>query len=115
MTNRKTISTQVVDFAKRLIDDSTDVAAHAEAEVKSFVNYLVEKGRVSTREAQRLYDEIVATVHKGRTDFDKKFDEGTRKALWVLNVPTRDEVTRLDARVKTLSRKVAALKKELQA
>ena len=110
MADLKNVQETVSDFVKKLREESSESLGKAEAELKKFVGYLVEKKKVTKADGQKIYKELQGKIKKGRKDFDKKLEESTRKVFSYLNLPRKSEVDLLSSRVDDLSRKVKTLK-----
>lgn len=109
----KEIQTATDEFIGKLRTETTNTYVKAEKEVQSLVGFLVERGKVTQVEGQRLFNDLNTRVRARRSEIEKRVETGSRWALDRLNIPTKSEVEQLSSRVNNLSRKVANLRKQL--
>ncbi|MCZ7585540.1 MAG: phasin family protein [Deltaproteobacteria bacterium] len=115
MLQPKAIQESIGDVLHRLRDESQSALRRADEEWKSVTGYLVECGKLTQSEAQKIYDEWVRKLDRNRADLERRFQTGAKKTLTRLNIPTKNEVDDLSRRVESLSQRVKTLKKQLQA
>jgi len=77
--------------------------------MKEIVDDLVEKGELSKSQGARLVKECSAKVTKSGEEINKGLSELLDKALEKMNIPTRDEVEKLNRKLTALSARVKKL------
>ncbi len=101
------------ELVTKLRTESIGAINKAEKEVNVIVGRLVERGKLTQAEGQRIYTDLSNRFRTGRDELEKRLETGSRKALDRLNIPSKTEVDQLSSRINNLSRKVATLKKQL--
>ena len=77
--------------------------------VKEFIDELVKKGELSESQGARLVREWSEKADKGSADLNKNFSEIMSKTLEKMNIPTKEEVDRLNKQIQNLSARVRKL------
>jgi len=111
----KNVQNAVRDVLNKIWDDSVVAVQRAEGEFRNVTGRLVEKGKITQGDAQKIFENLRKKMDKRRSYFEERLDEGTRWALVQLNIPTKSEVVRLSGRVDNLSRKIRTLKRQMTA
>ncbi|MCB1152686.1 MAG: phasin family protein [Deltaproteobacteria bacterium] len=111
----KHLGEKLPESVKKFIDDTTNTLQHSEAEVRTFVTRWVEKGKLTPAEGQKILADFRERVNKGRVELDRRFEESTARLMARVNLPTKNEVEKLNTRVNSLSKRVSTLKKQLAA
>lgn len=107
--------------AHRVLLAGVGAVALAQDEIEDFVNRLVERGEVAEADGKKLLKdvlekrksvlektaEIAESPKKAADDLEKRIQE----ALARMNIPTKDEIEALGAKITALTRKVDELKK----
>jgi len=92
----------VFDIARRALLASLGV----QDSVKSFVDDLVKKGELNDAEGAKLLKEWMARAEQSAKDIEHKVNDSVGKTLAVMNLPSRDDVTRLEKQIENLSKLV---------
>jgi len=97
-------------FLRSLIRIGGDTWEH----LRAFLNEaglepLVSRGETALEEAQRLSEELAAHALRRRQDLEAATMIKVEEALERWQIPTRDDLQRLEARLKELSRKLDSL------
>ena len=71
--------------------------------VEELVSELVKKGEMTKGEGRRFAEEVTKSVDKARKEIDNQIQKGTKKATEALNLATRDELKRLERKIKKIS------------
>jgi|SRR5882724_5258354 len=106
MAMKKTVRRKVVDRKaaeqriKKTWNDTVEALTTAEARVEKEIRGLLERNRISTRDA--------ATAIKSAS---KRIDDAVLAALATFNIPSRHEVQELTRKVNELSRKIDSSKR----
>lgn len=77
--------------------------------VREFVDELVKKGELSESQGAKLVKEWSEKADKGSTDLGKSLSEIVTKTLEKMNLPTRDDIDKLNNSVQNLSDRVKKL------
>ena len=77
--------------------------------VKEFIDELVRKGELSESQGAKLVKEWSEKADKGSYDLNKNFSELMSKTLEKMNIPTKEEVDRLNKQIQNLSARVRKL------
>jgi len=86
------------------------LASMTSEKVKSSVNELVEKGKISDTEAKKIVDDVFENLNGKAEDFEDKLGEVIKKVADKLNYVKRDNYENLLKRVKDLEAEVAKSK-----
>jgi len=71
---------------------------------------LVEQGKLSAGEAEKMADELVEQSRQQARNLGEMLDQGLKKAVEALNLAGRPELKELEERVAALEREVALLR-----
>ncbi len=77
--------------------------------VKELVDDLVKKGELSKSQGARLIKEWTDKMSKSGDEISKNISEVIHKTLEKMNIPTRDEVEKLNRKVLSLSARLKKL------
>ncbi|MEE9523643.1 MAG: phasin family protein [Thermodesulfovibrionales bacterium] len=74
--------------------------------IKEFVDELVKKGELSDSQGAKLIKEMAEKADKGTEDLSKTFSELITKILDKMNLPTRDDLEKINKKLNSLSAKL---------
>jgi polyhydroxyalkanoate synthesis regulator phasin len=74
--------------------------------IKEFVDELVKKGELSDSQGAKLIKEMSEKADKGTEDLSKTFSELITKILDKMNLPTRDDLEKINKKLNSLSTKI---------
>ena len=77
--------------------------------VKEFIDELVKKGELSESQGAKLVKEWTDKADKSSTDINKNLSDLMTKTLEKMNIPTKDELERLNKKVQHLSTRIRKL------
>ena len=77
--------------------------------VKEFIDELVKKGELSESQGAKRVKEWSEKAEKGTGDITKNFSEILTKTLNKMNLPTKDDIEKLNKKVQNLSNRVKKL------
>lgn len=80
--------------------------------VKEFIDELVEKGELSKSEGARLVREWSQKAEQSTSEFNKTVSDVITKTMEKMNLPTKDDINRLDKKVQTLSTRLKKLEEK---
>lgn len=90
----------VFDIAKKALLAGLGV----QESVRNFVDDLVKKGELNDAEAAKLLKEWMNKVEESARDLEQKVNERVNKTLGLMNLPSRDDITRLEKQIEGLSK-----------
>lgn len=77
--------------------------------LKELVDDLIEKGELSESQGARLVKECSEKVGKSGEDLNRSISELINKTLEKMNIPTKEEVAKIEKKLAALSAKVKKL------
>lgn len=77
--------------------------------VKEFVDELVKKGELSESQGAKLVKEWTEKADKSTAELSKTISDLVAKTLEKMNIPTRDEIERLNKKIQNLSARLKKL------
>ncbi len=77
--------------------------------VKEFIDELVKKGELSESQGAKLVKEWTEKADKSTTDLGKSISELVTKTLEKMNIPTKDDMEKLNKKIQSLSARVKKL------
>lgn len=115
MTANINFQDKLPDFVKDVWANTLEIFHKTEDDVKTFVEKMVERGKMTEEEGKKLLGELKDRFEESREKVETRANESFEKALHMINLPTKNEVASLNKRVSTLTKKVNKLKKEIAA
>lgn len=82
--------------------------------VKELVDELVEKGELSKSQGAKLVREWSQKAEKSTVDVSQTLSDILSKTLRKMNIPTRDELAKLDRKLQNISTRIKRLEETLQ-
>lgn len=108
----------LLEGARRVLMAGIGAVALAQEEAEDFVNRLIERGEIAEKDGRKLINDIVEKRReqaKERTQkAEEELDKRVEKMLHRMNVPTKEDIDTLSAKITTLTKKVDELKKQQQ-
>ncbi len=101
----------LTDYAKKYVSLWQGAFNMAEDELTPLVNRLVKNKELSISEAVRLKKEIMGYTSSLKSWISDSIDKRVGEVLQSMNLPTKDQLKTLTAKVETLSKKVRQLEK----
>ncbi len=80
--------------------------------VREFVDELVKKGELSESQGAKLVKEWSDKFEKNTTDISKSLNEVVTKALEKMNLPTKDDLQKLNEKIDSLAARVAKVEEK---
>lgn len=77
--------------------------------VKEFIDELVKKGELSESQGAKLVKEWTEKADKSTAELSKTISDLVSKTLEKMNIPTRDEIEKLNKKIQSLSARVKKL------
>ena len=99
----------MLDLIKKTVLASIGTAAVTRSKVQETMDYLVEQGKLTTEEAERLTKEMAETGESELGEVRDQFRETIKKIMQEMNVANNQDVQELRERVDNLEKKVDML------
>lgn len=103
------------DMMRKVVLAGIGAAALAQDELEEFVEKLIERGELAEADGRKLMKDARERQRKLFQEQTRKveeaFDRRIEAVLERMNLPTRDEIAALNARIADLAQKVEELKK----
>ncbi len=80
--------------------------------VREFVDELVKKGELSESQGAKLVKEWSDKFEKNTTDISKSLNEVVTKALEKMNLPTKDDLQKINEKIDSLAARVAKVEEK---
>ncbi|HUJ18524.1 MAG TPA: phasin family protein [Nitrospirota bacterium] len=81
----------------------------AQEKAKEFVDELVKAGELSKSDASSLVKEWVSKAEDGRKEFDHKIKDAVSATFEKLNIPSRDDIEKMEKKLQNISARLAKL------
>jgi len=81
----------------------------AQEKFSELVDDLIKKGELSQSQGAKLTKEWTDKAEKGTADLDKSFGDIIQKALEKMNIPTKEDLKKMDRKISALSTRVKHL------
>ncbi len=81
----------------------------AQEKAKEFVDELVKAGELSKSNGASLVKEWVSKAEEGRKDLDAKIKDAMAAAMEKLNIPTRDDIEKMEKKLQNISARMTKL------
>ncbi len=103
------------DIFKRAALMGIGIMSMTEAKLKELVKELESKGEVSEKEGKDLLKDLITTADKARKTVDANIRKAIKDYLAKVNIASREDVIKLEKRVKGLEERVKELTKAMEA
>jgi len=101
---------RLLEMTRKVLLASIGAVALAQEEIENFVDKLVERGEIAERDGKKLVREVMEKrkkeAKKGQDEVEQRVDE----LLSRMNVPTKNDIDALSAKITALTKKVDELK-----
>lgn len=81
----------------------------AQEKAKEFVDELVKAGELSKSDASSLVKEWVSKAEDSRKEFDSKMKDAIAATLEKLNIPTRDDIEKMEKKLQNISARLTKI------
>jgi polyhydroxyalkanoate synthesis regulator phasin len=98
----------MIDVLKKTLLAGVGLTLMTKDKVEELARELAKSANLSADKGQEFVNEAVARAKKGREEFDALVQRTVNEALKRANVPTRDDLARLDARLEKLEQALAS-------
>ena len=100
---------------RRVLLAGVGAVALAQEEVEDFVNKLIERGEIAEKDGRKLVNDIRERRKSKAQESTQRVEEEVERRMESLlnrmNVPSKSDIEKLNAKITELSQKVDALKK----
>jgi polyhydroxyalkanoate synthesis regulator phasin len=90
------------DLLKKGLAFGFGLAVVSKEQIEKFVDELVKKGEISKAESKDLIQELVEKGEAGQKEINNRIRDQFSKLLKDLNIPTREDIERLEKRIQEL-------------
>lgn len=97
-------------MTRRILLASVGAVALAQDEMESFVNRLVERGELAEQEGKDLLRDVMDKRRRDTRRAEVEMETRVESTLHRMNVPTRNDIEQLSAKITALGRKIDELK-----
>lgn len=97
--------------ARKILLASIGAMALAQDETQNFIDQLVERGEIAEQEGKELMREMVEKRRERRREMKVRFNRRVEQAIEQMNVPTKEDIEALSAKITALSKKIDDLQK----
>ena len=97
----------IAGFIKETIQPALEPLSKVEAKVREAIGNI---GEMNQKEVKKVFDEVLKRVNNARAEVEKAFSEGIQKALGMLNLPSREDLEKIDKKVNKLAKDLQSLK-----
>lgn len=94
------------DLIKKSLLTGVGLAVMTKEKVEELGKELASQAKLSENEGQEFVDNLIKQSDTARKDFEARINSAVQKAVSTLNLASRDEVTKLSAKVEELTAKL---------
>ncbi|MCD5412945.1 phasin family protein [Dehalococcoidia bacterium] len=92
----------MLDLMKKGILIGIGVASLTKDRVEELVEKIAEESKLSEEEGRKLVKELLEKSEEARKEFQDQVEKSMQKALKTMNIPSREELQDLKARIEKL-------------
>lgn len=81
----------------------------AQEKAKEFIDELVKAGELSKSDASSLVKEWMSKAEDSRREIDNKIKEAMAASMEKLNIPTREDIEKMEKKLQSISARLAKL------
>jgi poly(hydroxyalkanoate) granule-associated protein len=104
----------IFEAARKVLLASIGAAALAQEELEDFINKLVDQGEIAEKEGRKLVREMREKRKDRFQTVEDRMSQRMEETLRDMNVPTKQDIEALNAKISTLSKKIDDLQKKQQ-
>ena len=102
---------KIPDFIKDGAKAALDPLNKLEDRLNEAIKKITADKNVTKAEMKKVLNDALKWIKGTRSDFEKSFSDGVSRTLSILNLPTRDELTKLEKKLKTLDKSLKEIEK----
>ena len=95
----------MLDSIHKMFLAGVGLAAMTKDKIDEHIKELVEKGKLTEKEGHEMADDVLKKSEQARKDLQKQVEEYVQKILDKLQIPSKEEVEELAARIEKLEAK----------
>ena len=100
-----------VEATRKVLLAGIGAVALTQEQIESFVNKLVERGEIAEKDGKKLVRDVMEKRKKEAKKAEDELDKRMVEILDRMNVPTKNDIEALSAKITALTKKVDELKK----
>ncbi len=112
---KKVETRPLVETVHRVLLAGVGAVALAKEDIEGLIDKLVERGEIAEADGRKMIKDVMARRKKQASEQTKKaeevLDKRVEEVLGRMNIPTKDEIEALSAKIAALTKKVDELKK----
>jgi poly(hydroxyalkanoate) granule-associated protein len=105
-------SSRFVEVTRKVLLAGIGAVALTQEQIESFVGKLVERGEIAEKDGKKLVRDVMERRKKDAKKAEDEVDKRMVEMLDRMNVPTKNDIEALSAKITALTKKVDELKKE---
>jgi len=95
----------MLDSIHKMFLAGVGFAAMTKDKIDEHIKELVEKGKLTEKEGREMAEDVLKKSEQARKDLQKQVEEYVQKVLNKLQIPSKEEVEELAARIEKLEAK----------
>ena len=95
------------DLIKKTMLTGVGLAVMTRDKIEELAKELTEKGKISEKEGKELIDDLLKKSEQARKDLETKVEGMVRSALEKIDVATKEDIARLEEKIRHLEQKQA--------
>jgi len=99
----------ILGLLRKTLLAAIGVAALAQEEMEDLINRLVERGEIAEKEGRALISDLTQRRQKEALAAEKRFDAQMETALRRVNLPSKTDIERINAKIAELNTKLDQL------
>jgi polyhydroxyalkanoate synthesis regulator phasin len=96
------------DMIKKAMLTGVGLAAMTREKIEEMARELTEKGEMTEKEGRELVDELMKKSEKAKKDLETKMEDIVEKVLGKMNLATKEDISKIEKRLKRLEKKEAS-------
>ena len=101
----------MIDLIKKIMFSGVGMALMTKEKVEELGKDIIEKGKLSEKEGREFLDELMTKSEDAKKEMEAKTDKLVKDSLKKMNLASRDDLQKLEKRLKKLSKALAAKEK----
>lgn len=95
------------DLIKKTMLTGVGLAGLTKDKIEKLAKELAKKGKLSEKEGKKLVDDLLKKSEQARKDLETKVEGMVRRALEKIDVATKEDIDRLEEKIRHLEQKQA--------
>ena len=102
----------MIDLIKKIMLTGVGMASLTKDKIEELGKELIEKGKLSEKEGKELLNELKEKAEESRKEMETRTDKLVKDSLEKMNLASRDDLEKLEKKLKKLSKALAVKEKE---